>query len=804
VFVGGESKIKIPISIALNIAPGASIYLQGWTDFSTKVADIETTNGAPTGIVRISSPVLTNLLITEQLAEIVSGENSIIIKGANPELIELINTGVESIYVTGTELNNGTAFDPFTSPFVPTNFVKIDNIVEDVSSTEENPRLKLTLTNGVATGTNPEGLVKFHRYLTLPTNLDLGLTLQFTPAELLNSIGIAEASLTTGETAIKIAELKNETTGELKRISNNNEILGTDVQSINLIRNNSVFRVANQLIYNLDKSSAISEVFPSSLVFRTSPSIANASFTNIPFININGEEVQTSGDPVNISFNRILRRSQSLPLLNKVYWNSIPFSLLLGGESYYQGLFKYLSLAGFKKALDKRLPNVSFTTYRAGAKTQNEFYIEIEEPVTVEKLKIPTLTPITLSLSTSQNENQSSIVAYSAQEAFIQNSSSVLRHNSTYSPIFREVSAFYPKISIGNSDTIVNANCKFNPNANRFFDVKNFEHIKVSNQKILELEGSDKYEPTFTLINETPISSADLYLLASDWDFGFHKLYTNKNTYVNTYGTRRIEEDTYFMSKLSSIPDLIELDAISAQRDSIRLRSVNSNAVRPADIIYTSTRTLADLDVDLTNSAIAKILDSSKNLSSDIISSANLIKGNTKIELLTQNYSSLSPGMLVKASGISQYTQILSISNNLVTLSRPIVQDSIGPIEVRFTKKSGLYYTLLENFGILPDQVEPELLGELDFTTYAKQYALKNIVPNYEIEKIDVWFAEEKSRTPGILVQSLTAEERYNLGYDLLPGAQINIKKGPIAQIRIPLKATGRLLVNIETKMRFI
>ena len=87
--------------------------------------------------------------------------------------------------------------------------------------------------------------------------------------------------------------------------------------------------------------------------------------------------------------NKIIKRELTIPALDTSYWESVNFALLLGGESYYKGLFKRLSFNEFKRSIDRGRDNVTYTTYSNGVKTTSEFYIEIEEATMVEKLKIP-------------------------------------------------------------------------------------------------------------------------------------------------------------------------------------------------------------------------------------------------------------------------------------------------------------------------------------------------------------------------------------------------------------------------------
>jgi hypothetical protein len=188
----------------------------------------------------------------------------------------------------------------------------------------------------------------------------------------------------------------------------------------------------------------------------------------------------------------------------------------------------------------------------------------------------------------------------------------------------------------------------------------------------------------------------------------------------------------------------------------------------------------------------------------DSTASATTVKGSKSIDLADDLIGTVSIGMLVKGDGIQDYTLVTAVSGTEIILSRAATKTSLIGVKLRFMQKTGLYYQILQNFGINQDTPYPELLGNYNFTTYCQKYALANIIPNYEIDEVEIWYVEETAKPSGVTFSQLSSIERYALGYKKLDGAQINIKKGLTAQLRIPLKSTGNLVVNIETKMRFI
>ena len=704
----GSSTIVLSATPATPILVGAEVDIAGWSQFGTTVTAISGTN------LTISKSILSNIVKQNQVAEITSGSPDIyLLDGINLDVTSYGDpsganySASNKVYVTGTGIPTG-AF-----------IVAVNNAVLDVN---DQPKPKITLSAN-ATATSSPVNIKFFQKNT-------AASINFYQSEIRHAIAIQNrvAPISTSLiNVIDVLELKNTSTGATGYTYPNAQLLASETNSaFNILpytgdTNKRLLRIIDQVIYRLDNQSGISEILPNGIAMNSDSGIGEILFTSLPVS-------QTSSGTTTFNFDKIIKRDSSIPSLDTSHWENINFAFLLGGESYYKGLFKRLSFNEFKRSIERGRSNITYTTYSNGTVSTNHFYIELEEATIVEKLKLPTVSPINIQLTqaeTTSKRQASNLVGYTAAESYLQNPIYLRRHGSTYSPIFREVTAFMPDTTL-NAEVVKDANCKFNPIANRFFEVKGFEHIKVSEKKILELEGNDKYKPMFELIGETPISSGDLYLLASNWDYGFHLEYTNKTESIPAFGTRRIAEDSYFMAKLASLPTSIEIDSVTAS-EITEFPSISTDYInREFDILYKVNTTDAQLDINLTNVFAKKVLD------------------------------------------------------------------------------LGLNAQILASFNIDPTLRNPEMLGSYDFNTYVKQYAIENILPNYAIDQLDIWYLEDKGKPTGLEIITKTASERYALGYKKLEGVQINIKNGLAVQLRVPLKTTGKLSLIIEPKMKFI
>ena len=705
---GGSSTITLSSVPTTPILIGAEVDIAGWSQFGTKVSSINSTT------ITLSKPILSNIPVQTQAADITNSSTEIyLLGGANPELKLYGDTtganydAANKVYVTGTGIPANT--------YVTT----VDNTALDANG-QIKPKVTLS---AAATATGSAVNVRFFQKKA-------AASINFYQSDINHAIATQNRVSSVNNSllnVIDILELKNTSTGSTGYTYPNAQILSSETNStFNILAypgntNKRLLRIIDQIIYRLSNESGISEILPNGIVLQSDPGIGEISFTNIP-------TAQTVSNATTFKLDKIVKRELTIPALDTSHWENTNFALLLGGESYYKGLFKRLSFNEFKRSIERGRPNVTYTTYSNGVQTSGEFYIEIEEATIVEKLKIPTISPVNIQLTqaeTTGKRQSSNLVGYTATESYLQNPLFLRRHGATYSPIFREVTAFMPDTTLS-SEVVKDANCKFNPNANRFFEIKGFEHIKISEKKILELEGNDKYKPIFELIGETPISNGDLYLLASNWDYGFHLEYINKTDSIPAYGTRRIAEDSYFMAKLASLPTSIEIDQLSS-KEITEFPSISFDYInREADVLYKVNTSDAQVDLNLTNVFAAKVLS------------------------------------------------------------------------------LGLESQITNSFNIDTSARNPEILGSYDFSSYVKQYAIENILPNYAIDQLVFWYIEDKAQPTGIEIINKTAADRYALGYKKLEGVQINIKDGLSVQLRIPLKTTGKLSLIIEPKMKFI
>lgn len=259
---------------------------------------------------------------------------------------------------------------------------------------------------------------------------------------------------------------------------------------------------------------------------------------------------------------------QLLPLppnFQTIIKNYYQFFVLLGGEQYYERLFSKLSFGQFKKYINQLNPIVEYESYELDSNGNTvslaspKYYIELPDQGEIKK------TSQVITLSDDDKPSQYSgndIIGYVYEQAKLDNVLELNRYKGEFEPVFRDTlftrSKYYFKYN--DIENISLGNTRLNTNISSLLALTNFNHIKIADSKILTLESDEAYSPQYPKINEIAIGRSNYFLMGSNWDWGFHHKYSNKENSSPVSGAIRVEEDECFISKLVSLPEEIELE----------------------------------------------------------------------------------------------------------------------------------------------------------------------------------------------------------------------------------------------------
>jgi hypothetical protein len=291
--------------------------------------------------------------------------------------------------------------------------------------------------------------------------------------------------------------------------------------------------------------------------------ITGASDENLEYTSQNISLAQYS---ISSPFTLIYQNLGLTPSVFNSIINSYSFYVIHGGEKYYEKLFEKISFSKFKEYINQFSQFIEYSSYsldqngNSVKNTNANFFIEIEEPSQIEKIsqiitKIDDARPAQYSFTPT--------IGFKYERFNLNNPVELNRYKGNYEPIAKDILFCSPEFEFrsNNIEKIYLANISLNTNILELFSIQNFNHIKVANTKILLLESDESFLPQYPLIGETPISQMEYFLLRSNWDWGFHRKYSNLFDSSPVSGALRVEEDENFIGKILNVPNEIEFES---------------------------------------------------------------------------------------------------------------------------------------------------------------------------------------------------------------------------------------------------
>lgn len=221
---------------------------------------------------------------------------------------------------------------------------------------------------------------------------------------------------------------------------------------------------------------------------------------------------------------------------------------LFGGKGYFANLFENLSFATFASLLEKKSDLIFWETYESGnLVTGQQIQIKTEQADSLLKNTVVTAVPQTVETASKKEVGGFDLVED------LSTAYEIYRYSGEYEIVFRPVSGFQQEIAV-DSVTFVGANVFLNPTITDFFVIPEFSYVKYAEYNILDFENSQKFEPVYPMIYESPIDFDKYEVLSSSWDFNYHYSYDTKKNKVSIPGSRRVTEDYSFISKLLNVP----------------------------------------------------------------------------------------------------------------------------------------------------------------------------------------------------------------------------------------------------------
>jgi hypothetical protein len=266
------------------------------------------------------------------------------------------------------------------------------------------------------------------------------------------------------------------------------------------------------------------------------------------------------------------------------------------------------------------------------------FYLEVIDKNSISKINQLIYRP-TESVPTQFSSQP--IIGYEYEQARLNVKYEVNRYRGEYEPVVTNVLSCISKFNFEKNEIseIKLANTNINSLIQNNLTIKNFNHIKVADSRVLDLESDSSYVSKYALIDEVAINHAEYFLLRGNWDWGFHYRYSDKSTFTPVSGALRVEEDDSFISKLITLPETIELEdfTVLTLNPTQDLENVDLNQV---EIVLKEGKTSVQGYINVNNVLTRYLIDDgiTQKFSEFLINSSGYIGNYLTIQQYAKDY----------------------------------------------------------------------------------------------------------------------------------------------------------------------
>jgi len=134
------------------------------------------------------------------------------------------------------------------------------------------------------------------------------------------------------------------------------------------------------------------------------------------------------------------------------------------------------------------------------------------------------------------------------------------------------------------SDILSSKNIKLDINHKNFGFISNFYIHKIGNPDIIKLKN-----PIYISNDEIAIAATNLEVFGSQWDAYYNKLFTNKSTSIDVYGTNNlIDTKSFFGTKILTLENEVLVDNYNKIKEDANISNV-SYLMSDNDLVYEKT-----------------------------------------------------------------------------------------------------------------------------------------------------------------------------------------------------------------------
>ena len=218
-------------------------------------------------------------------------------------------------------------------------------------------------------------------------------------------------------------------------------------------------------------------------------------------------------------------------------------------------------------------------------------------------------------------------------------------------------------------------------NQSNFGVIENFGHLKISNSSnIYKYSNSKKFDLVYEMINETTIGKANLNVLNTSWDYGYHLLYDTKSSYTNVAGSIRISEADTFINNIINLPSEVNVSEFNSELVD-DLSKVNMDT---KEIVYNITNGKISGIINIKNVFISKLRNIGMNKCFNMLIDSNIYLGNLTLDDYINSYIETNTLPLYTVSGVDVYKKIQKNNTKFSITSYDVgLMDNLGFINTK-------------------------------------------------------------------------------------------------------------------------
>ena len=409
---------------------------------------------------------------------------------------------------------------------------------------------------------------------------------------------------------------------------------------------------------------------------------------------------------------------------------------LFGGKDYFANLFENLSFAAFAALLEKESSLISWESYQNGSLLSGKkIKIQIEDADLINKNTIVSAIPEIVNTSSKTEvggfthiENQST--AYD-----------LYRYSGEYDVIYQPISGFNQNTMI-NDFILSGANVFLNPGITNFFIIPEFSFVKYSDFNILDFENSQKFEPLYPMIYESPLDYDKYNVLSSSWDFNYHYEYSSKKDRLLIPGSRRLTEDYSFISKLLNVPMKFTAESFNS--------------------------------IELTN---------------------------REFEISDDEFLRLIANAALIDLAYSVYPEEVRFKMNFSQIVAKALSETVNG-EYRLRVEFEKFFKDANSNPIIKDRI---VLGDLSFDQYLYQYCTTNLLKLYMLDTIDFYErADHSIKGNSISIAEVPYSQLDEAGYVTVKTVKINNTNAGVMSGSILIKSSSGISLVPKLKIKYI